>query len=117
MRNYDEAKEWMVAKAAQYGGMYAFQCSEEYKGMYPTLKRLYEAYKQEQRIASKQAMEEAGVMEGDTVERHVPGLFITADEVWCGCVVLKDGIPKVKVQRGAKTMEVGWNKAWKKLNK
>lgn len=115
-RTYEEATAWLEKKYREYGGKNKFLSSDEYREVYPEIKRLSDKARSGLRGDAERAMKEAGVRFGDRVEWHQVQPFMMGVDVFTGTIVDKKGIPYVKLDRaiqGKRT--VRWHKGFQRV--
>lgn len=115
-RTYEEATAWLEKKYREYGGKNKFLSSDEYREVYPLLKKLSDKARSGLRGDAERAMREAGVGFGDRVEWHQVQPFMMGVDVFTGTLVDKKGIPYVKLDRaiqGKRTMR--WHKGFQRV--
>ncbi|MDY0386673.1 MAG: LPD38 domain-containing protein [Methanolobus sp.] len=111
----DTLTEYIKSKENEYGGKNKWLISDEYKGIYPALKKRYDSKTEElQKLAAKK-LDESGLKIGDNVQYAVTsGLGL--GQVITGTLVNRKGFPYVKTEvpvNGGKK-SVMWNKGWVK---
>jgi len=115
--SYSEMTEWVNKRSQEYGGKNKFLTSDEYRNAYPYLMELYKAEKQKTAGVAAKAMAEVGAKEGDQVFYDYVNPF--GVEKYSGRIVLRDGIPYVKLDEGQQTLKgsksVRWHKGWRRV--
>ncbi len=121
LNTYQDAMDYISMKQKEMGRD-EFLSSDEYKKIYPLIKKLHSVEKslnkQETKKLAQKAMEEAGVSFGDRVEYVFFDMFMGANH-YTGTIIDKNGIPYVTYDKGLKDMQGNksgrWHKGWKKI--
>ena len=114
--SYADAMEYADKRSKDYSSKNEFYASDEYKTLLPVLKEMYKIEVGEWAKSADKAMKSAGVKPGDKVRYTNIGSFMSAED-YSGVIVLRKGIPYVKLDPGQLTIDnkksVRWHKGWK----
>ena len=115
---YKDALDWVDKKSKEYGSKNVFYSSDEYKKIYPYIKKLYDIDKEQRRKKAEEIMKEVGINYGDKVEYTYISPYFTTEN-YTGIVFEKNGIPYVKYDKGLVDIKNRkssmWHKGWKKI--
>ena len=114
--SYKDALEYVDIQSKKYSSKNEFYASDEYKTLYPILQETHKREMGEWSKDADKAMKSVGVKVGDKVQYTNVGSFMTTEN-YSGTIVLRDGIPYVKLDPGQSTVDnkksVRWHKGWK----
>lgn len=114
--SYDQALEWVEGKVREYGGRNRFLSSDEYKRALPEIRRLYDEWHSGYSARKGSELAAAGLQPGDLVEYTAVSPFGFAD-TFTGQIVMRKGVPWVKIDPPAPKKSQRWTPTWRKKGK
>lgn len=117
--DYSEALEWTEKKAKNYKSMNEFYTSDEYKSVYPLIRKMYNVEQASFVKKAKTELKKANLKIGDSVIYDFVSPFFNVAN-YSGKIVERKGVPYVKLDAGQTTMSgkksVRWHKGFTKYN-
>lgn len=115
LKSVDDVENLIKQKSKEYGSRNTFLASNEYKNLYPQIKKIYTENKGKFIEKGQKALRESGVKAGDRVSTLAQG-FGGGEEI-SGTVIMRDGIPYVNLDTSQMTSsgyrkQVRWHKGW-----